>query len=405
MREKELKQKWYRNADDYDVDKTLGLTDDNKHHLDIILTMSGRDRAKSFNISAFCIRRAWYDGKQFAYVRRTDEEINKDMIESYFADKKQYISDMTDGEANKIIVMQGRIIKKLYFAREEYDEKKQCNVDIPIRQCGIAFALFHEEKIKSMQFPELFYIIFEEVFASRYLKDEPAKLISIRSTFCRGNKQGFICFLITNTVSRKNPYAEFFQVDIRRLKAGESVTTRMNLDEYEDNGNQKYILLYWEYLANRANMKGTKKADSNNLVANLTSNDWQQKRQYKTIPLYRIKSYLTHELVAVFECDGLKMQAELVIIPVELFEKDIEDIVDFNNTIPQLYIFPKTTPVHDETRLYTNRTNSISPYTTSGLVEICPLDKAVIELIERGWLIYSDNLTGNEFEEMLTELY
>ena len=63
-------------------------------YLDIVWVMSGRGRGKSFEISSQLIADAWYDKKQFGYIRRNDCTIYD--VEQYFADKEDFIKDIAE---------------------------------------------------------------------------------------------------------------------------------------------------------------------------------------------------------------------------------------------------------------------------------------------------------------------
>ena len=63
-----------------------------------------------------------------------------------------------------------------------------------------------------------------------------------------------------------------------------------------------------------------------------------------------------------------------------------------------LYIEPKTSKTLDKTRLYTdNAGHLVNKYSTMGFKKIYEIDNIIETMIKSGWLIFSNNLVGNEF--------
>ena len=78
----------------YELKDTMSYTDDTGRTPDIAFIYSGRDRGKSFEITTQCLADAWFDDKQLAYIRRHED--TQQMIQEYFEDKHQFISDMIE---------------------------------------------------------------------------------------------------------------------------------------------------------------------------------------------------------------------------------------------------------------------------------------------------------------------
>ena len=72
-------KKWFNsnNGEFYDCQHTLDYVDENGHTVDIAIVYSGRNRRKSFNVSATMIKQAFEKNKKFGYIRRYDKELTK----------------------------------------------------------------------------------------------------------------------------------------------------------------------------------------------------------------------------------------------------------------------------------------------------------------------------------------
>ena len=260
MEKEKLYKKWFKDTDRYNSDYVKNFIDENGKHIDIAWVQSGRGRGKSFDISAKALSDAWYSNgqKTFGYIRRYDKELTVVNIEQYFEDKKDFIKDMTNGECNRVVCKN----KKIYLAKDFLDDNEKVKTEL-IMLVGYSFALNLANQYKSLQYPTIVTMIFEEVLSrSTYIQNEPMELLSLIST-CRRDKELFTCFCITNTVSRVNPYSEAFGFDLRSLKEGQQTFTRLYSGEYDENKKiDEYYLISVEYLKAKDKMKkSTKKAE------------------------------------------------------------------------------------------------------------------------------------------------
>ena len=137
----------------YELSETLSYKDDTGREPDIAFVYSGRNRGKSFEISAQCLADAWYDDKELAYVRRYEDTM--DMIAAYFGDKEQFIKDMTDGQCTHITVYKS----VMYFSHTEEDENGDTKLfrDKPL---GRFFPLSKQGRFKSLRYPKIWNLIY-----------------------------------------------------------------------------------------------------------------------------------------------------------------------------------------------------------------------------------------------------
>lgn len=397
-----LFKKWYKHKEhDYEIDETLQYHDDTGREIDIAFIYSGRNRGKSFEISTQLIADAYYDHKQFGYIRRNDATNYE--VEQYFADKSEFIKDMTDGMYEGITRDKG----KLYFYKYEENEKGDLVRYMSNAACGYFFALSRQSAFKSLQYPELYNLIYEEVLTDgAYLNAEPEKLMNLYST-CKRNKTGFRMFLVSNTISVVNPYSASWGIYLNKNKPGDVRLSKLYLGTYNKEGKEDYLLIAAHYLKNKGDLtKEDLKKDRLRIKTGISSNKWDELRLYATLPLSKVKKYKPLETV-IFMYDDVCIQGNILEIPKNMIDCEIDDLGEdylSKDLMPILYLRRKTTEPKPQTRIYTNNAKYFSEYVTKGFIEIYKIDKAVAELYDRGWLIGADNLTMNDFDNIFKKL-
>lgn len=402
MERSKLFDKYYKNPNhDYEISETLEYKDDTGRLPDICFIYSGRNRGKSFEISTQLIADAYYEGKQFGYVRRNDCTVFD--TEQYFADKSDFIKDMTDGNRLGITRSKG----KLYLYHEEPNDDGTMR-KILDEEMGYFFALSRQASYKSLQYPDVYNIIYEEVLTDgQYLSAEPEKLMNLYSTIKR-SKDGFRMWLVSNTVSVVNPYSKAWGIYLAKNKPGEVRLSKLFLGSYDKSKQEEYLLISAHYLKNKDDLsKEDAKKKRNRIKTSISSNKWDELSLYSTIDLSYIKKYSNPIDTVVFEYDDLMMQADIIEIDSNIMYYYINDIEPKANgdTMPIIYVRRKTTPPHDYTRVYTNNSDRFSNYVSKGFKQIYKIDKYIAKLIERGWVIGADNLTMNDFYKIWSKLF
>lgn len=383
----------------YEISETLSCIDDTGRKPDICVVYSGRERGKSFEIASQCLADAWYDGKQLAYVRRNDDTV--DMIQAYFNDKHEFIKDMTDNVSDRITCYKS----VLYFSHIEQDEKGIEKVfrDKPL---GRFFALSRQGRFKSLQFPEIMNMIFEEVLTrDPYLSAEPEKLMDLISSLSR-SRPGFRVWLISNLVSAVNPYSNSWGINIGRSKPGEITLSKLYLNAYDNEGNERYYLIAAHYLKDFHELSTKdKKLNRNRVKTGIASNRWDELHTYPVIDLKFMKQYGIAETV-IFEYDDIMFKMDIVEVPVNF--KDIyydSEVKPKDQLMPLAYIRKKTTEPMPGTRIYTNNPERLlEPYTTKGLKLVYKIDQIVMYLKENGWIAGTTNLDMNDFDNIYSKL-
>ena len=400
MDRSKLFKKWYKNKEhDYEISETLQYKDDNDRDIDIAFVYSGRNRGKSFEISSQLIADAWYDNKLFGYIRRNDATTFE--VEQYFADKSEFIKDMTDNKYEGITRDKG----KLKFFKNEVDNDTGESHRVLGQECGYFYALSRQASYKSLQYPDVFNLIYEEVLTDQtYLSSEPEKLMNLYSTVKR-NKQDFKMWLVSNTVSVVNPYSQSWGIYLAKNKPGDIRLSKLYLGSYDENNEEQYLLIAAHYLQDKGDIsKEDLKKKRNRIKTGIASNKWDELKLFTTLDMRYIKRFPIIDTV-LFEYDDLCIQANIVEIPINLIEEIINDSDNFSQeTMPILYFRRKTSEPKPNTRVYTNNPNHFNDYTTKGFKIIYKIDKIVEQIYKRGWIIGADNLTMNDFFNIFKKL-
>lgn len=399
MERDKLFKKYYKSKfHDYEISETLSATDEK---IDIAFIYSGRNRGKSFEVSSQLIADAFYDKRLFGYVRRND--CTSYDIEQYFADKSDFIKDMTDNVYCGITRQKG----KLKFYNEEIDyETGEVNRVIG-DDCGYFFALSRQASYKSLQYPEVYNLIYEEVLTDgSYLNAEPEKLMNLYSTVKR-SKKDFMMWLISNTVSVVNPYSNSWGIYLARNKPGDIKLSKLYLGSKGEDGEEDYLLIAAHYLQDKGTIsKEESKKKRNRIKTGITSNRWDELQLFTTVNLRFMKQFKIQETV-IFEFDDLMFQGDIIELPInfmDMYSDDENEIKPDKDTMPILYIRRKTTEPFVNTRIYTNNPDRMNPYTTKGFKLLYKIDTAIDTLFNRGWIVGTDNLTMNDFYKSFGKL-
>ena len=151
-----------------------------------------RGTGKSFGLKQRAINNFLKKGTQFAYVRRFMSELEGKDIKNFFSDIQEFYPDV------EFDVKEGK-----FFINDEV--------------AGFMFSLTKAEKKKSMSFPGITLIIFDEFIidntniGNRYLKNEVETFLSLYETIAR--MRDVKVFFLANAVSFVNPYFTYFNIE------------------------------------------------------------------------------------------------------------------------------------------------------------------------------------------------
>ena len=397
LRDKLFKKLYKDPHHDYELTETLSVHDDEDREPEIIFLLSGRERAKSFEVATQFMADAYYDHKLFGYVRR-EQQTNYE-IEQYFADKTDFIQWMTDYKSDHVAVDKSMI----YLAHIEESDNgvKKRILDTKI---GYAFYLSKRGGNKSLQYPDVHRLIIEEVLTiDNYIKGEPERVLNLISTVSR-SKPGFKTALISNTVSPVNPYSVAWGINIAKLKPGDIQLTKLYLNAADENGKELYYLIATHYLVDKNALSDQEKNKKRNRVkTSIKSNKWEELKLYKTIPMRYIKQYDVLDR-AIFEYDDIMYLLDILEVPENIMDIYLDDDDPSQDKMIIGYIRKKTTDPQKNTRIYTNNINRLSTYTTKGFRPVYTIDKIIDTLNNRGWIVGADNLQMNIFYQIFYKL-
>lgn len=380
---------------------------EHEEDIDIAMIYSGRNRGKSFDVSAKAIVRALLtDGKeQFGYMRRFKDELSTESVEGYFSDKLEFLTDVTDGQLDSIICFN----KSIYVGKVQEDGtvKKEFKI-------GKCFAINTARSYKSIQFPDITVLIGEEIFTDDvYCPDEPNKVLNLISTIERNRK--IRTYLISNTISKINPYAsDWCLTGLNTQKTGTIDIYKLNTGEVDVDGKPIYKKIACEYLKDALSENDTNKKEqrfnrllNKRILTSTLSNKWDEKTLY---PVMRNKFITQFDLVdrVVFTNKGFSFLCSIFTVPVNVqqcYEKYLyeEKYKLSQDTMLVAFVERKSSSIIDGTRVFTDEA-VVSPYYTRGLIAFTEADMNIFKLIESGRTFYANNLTANEFSQCYREL-
>lgn len=344
-----------------------------KHHLkvnpceyDIILGM--RSNGKSSGVKSFCVEKAFTKQEYFFYLRRQDTDMKNWKIESYFKNVDGFdIRKITKGKYENVGVKQGA----LYF----YNTVIKNNKDVREwgELCGYVGALSTSMDLKSLNFPNTKYMIYEEFVTSKtYLFDEPNLLFNLVSTVFRNNN-GTV-FMVANTISDINPYFREFELD-RVSEQPTGTTHTYLLDRTKVN---VWVTSPLDDTETQSKMSFGERAKM------IKNGEWERtkkrhlEREYKDYKvIYRM----------VFSFDKFNFLMELL---------------NYNNSFIW-YVTKKTTPIQKNTRVITD-SEIETLHATMGFIPLTPQEKIIFALLKQGKIAYSDNLTGTQFLQCFKQM-
>lgn len=330
---------------------------------DIILLVGVRSGGKSFAVRQLCIEDAYKNGKKFCYLRRYDIDAKDSNAGQYFTDTP-YISTLTEGKSTSVNVWHHNI----YLAHFDDNKVKTVN-DM---QIGRSFALSTAEHYKSQSFPDYDNIIYEEFITDNaYLgADEPTKLQNFMSTVFRDRK-GCKTWLVGNKLSRMCPY--FREWSLTKTTKQENGTI-----EYYKMDSGTIIAVYMTDTTKHAN-----KLFFGNASKQITKGEWESK-EYPHLDDMQ-------NFTPLYTCVMVYLGTKFLL----LFGK-------YKNGF-MWYVQPKTSEIQPHTRVICKEPNADPLYTTSfrGLTE---KEQYIFNLLKNGEVLFSDNLTGTEFNQSFINL-
>lgn len=335
---------------------------------DYIFLLGERSNGKSYSVKSICVKQAYENKKLFVYLKRYDLEVKDSLCVSYFADMP--VQELTNGEYTTIDVFR----KGVYLANVD-PETGKC---IRGQKIGLCHSLSGSEHYKSLQFPDVENIIYEEVISMKgeYIYNEPDVLQHYVSSIFRNNRKGKV-YLIANKLSRMCPY--YTSWDLNRVPKQKNDTVDY-YEKHNDNGDDTVIAVYLTPSLNvNTGMFFGKAAET------IT------KGGYEATPQPRLPDDIRNFKILY----QMVLKHENVMYLMQLMEHKESGEITW-------YICPKTTPIQRDTRVISKEFNT-SPYWSKSLRGITENEDAIIRMMIAGKVCFSDDLTGTEFLNIMPE--
>lgn len=334
------------------------------------LLLGERSNGKSFQVKKHAIERFFSKGSKSIYLRRFTVEVKPNMVEEYFNDIDLNYDKLTNGKYAGVMCYRGLIY---FYSFNENGEK------IKGESFGKYMALSTERQTRSLSLSEYDIIIYEEFNNPPYLDDECKRLMHLVSTVAR--RRSIQVFLVGNTVSRLCPYfSEWQLVNIPKQNFGDIDIYNINTNQFNEDGSPVIVKIAVELCANSGS---NSKMFFGNASKMITNGVWEADEHPHLLSKYR--SYtLLYKLTIV---------SHNMMYVVELLQNDARDHILFVHPTSQINTDRVITNEWAESLLFTDK-----------LIPVCKGDKAIINLIKKGKICYSDNLTGSEFLSILKDI-
>ena len=347
----------------YNIDKLVS------YNADINILFGERSSGKSWQLKhKRAIIKYLETGKKFILLRRFREEITSTGIEQYFQDVD--VEGLTKGKYDCIIQYR----KHIYLAKYNIEQKKA----IKGEKIGYAMALSTEQNFAGGSFLDVEDIIFEEFMTrSRYLVDEPTKLMNLYATVDR--KRGTTkLWLVGNSISRVCPYIYEWGLHeiISKQKQGTIETKEI------DSSNNDIVKLAIEYCESTG-------VSSHTIGWNkdmMNDGSWQSSPQPHLPKSY--KDYVMCYRIG-FMYQGFKFIGEL------LQDKDTKDICWF--------IYPYEKEFDSNIVLFTDIINP-SIYYQRNIYDITIKNDNLQNLLNtfrEDKIFYANDLVGTDFKQVI----
>lgn len=198
----------------YDV-KNLLMRIPDAHYYVII---GERSNGKTYSILNYALERYFQYGEELAYIRRFDEDIKYSRGSLVFKAlvENKVIEKLSKGKWNDVYYY----AKKWYLKFNNYKNPKESYIsDIPF---AYALSLSSEEHDKSISYPKVKNIFFEEFMSRNYITDEFELFQNTLSTIIRLRDDVKI-FMAGNTINKYAPYFnEMGLTNVKNMKPNDT---------------------------------------------------------------------------------------------------------------------------------------------------------------------------------------
>lgn len=329
-----------------------------------------RSNGKTFACLKLALENYFTKGEQFAYIRRWSTDVKPSRLNQLFASviDAGFLEKYSNGDYATIIFKSG-----CFYLANYNNEGKPIYSDTDI--LGYAMSLNESEHLKSISFPKVTMIVFDEFLSNNYLMNEFILFMNVVSTIVR-QRTNVKIFMLGNTVSKYSPYfKELGLTNVLKMKQG-------TIDVYTY-GNSKLTVAV-EYCAS---MEKSKKnnfyfAFDNPRLKMITGGSWEL-GIFPHKPADFTKDNI--KFIYFIEFNETVYQCEIVFLPEQTFT----------------YIHRKTTPIKPKSKVYSLVSNPSYYYSTSLSNPKDELESRIYWYFQHNKVFYQDNEVGNAIENFL----
>lgn len=298
--------------------KYYSLNDILKKNAQYNIIFGERSNGKSYSALKYGLENFIKTGKQFAIVRRYDDDITKGKGDNFFDAliENKEIEKLTKGKYTEVYYYN----RRFYLSYFDETLNKRITDNKPF---AYTFALNIASRYKSNSYPEITTIIFDEFLERKfYLPTEFTDFMSIISTIVRARNDVKI-FMLGNTVNKFCPYfIEMGLKHIANMKQG-------SIDVYNYGESKLKVAVEYCSNLNKGKPSDVYFAFDNPKLQMITSGVWEV-AMYPHCPC----KYLPKDIILTYfiKFDDNILQCEIV----------------ENGTMSFTFIHRKTTPIKDD---------------------------------------------------------
>lgn len=329
-----------------------------------------RSNGKTFACLKLALQNYFEKGEQFAYIRRWSTDVKPARLNQLFASviDAGFLEKLSNGNYQTIIYKSGR-----FYLANYNEEGKPIYSDTDV--LGFAMSLNESEHLKSISFPEVTMIIFDEFLSNNYLINEFMLFMNVISTIVR-QRTNVKIFMLGNTVSKYSPYfKELGLTNVLKMKQG-------TIDVYTYGDSKLSVAV--EYCASLEKSKKNNFyfAFDNPRLKMITGGSWEL-----GIFPHKPCDFKKDDIKFVYfiEFNDQVYQCEIVFLPTQTFT----------------FIHKKTTPIKPYSKVYSLIPNPSYFYSTSIKRPKDELESKIYWYFANDKVFYQDNDVGNAIQNFL----
>lgn len=170
-----------------------------------------RSNGKTYAVLKYCVEQYFKTGKQFVYLRRWSTDTTPKRLNQLFT------SLILDGVLQETRYDTITYRTGCFYLATYGKDGKPVYADTDC--IGYGMSLNDNEHNKSISYPLVTTIVFDEFLATTYLPNEFMLLMNTISTIVR-DRDDVKIFMLGNTVNPYSPYFDEFGIDVRKQKQG-----------------------------------------------------------------------------------------------------------------------------------------------------------------------------------------